>query len=161
MPALSIPCTRPLRLFEVADDGARELVGSVDLDVHHRFQQRRLRLFHARAKGRPARHLERQLIGVHFVIAAVVDNGAEIHHGIPGQIAAGSGLLDALLDRGNKLPWNHPAKDVVHKLEAAASRKRFYAELAVAELPMSPGLLLVSSMARGLRPHRLPVGNLW
>ena len=57
-----------------------ELVGNGDLDVHDGFQQRGLGLLHGFAEGDAASRLERQLVGIHVVIRAVVEDDPEIDH---------------------------------------------------------------------------------
>ncbi len=128
--------------------------------MHHRLQQRGLCLLHAGAEGEPSRHFEGQLVGVDIVIAAVVDGGAEVDDRIACKIAACRRFLHALFNRGNELPRNRAAEDVVHELESAPTWKRFNAQLAVAKLSMSAGLLFMPPMAAGTRANGLPIGNL-
>ena len=94
------------------------------------------------------------------MIAAIEDRDAEVDHGITSQIAASRRLLHTLLDSRNELAGNRAAKDVIDKLETAASGKRLNAKLAVAELSVSSGLLLVPSMAGCVCANGLPVRNL-
>ena len=51
------------------------------------------------------------------------------------------------------------AEDVVLELEVAAARQRLHADLAVAELAVAAGLLLVPAVRLGGRRDRLAVGN--
>ena len=79
--------------------------------------------------------------------------------GIAGQVPAHPGVLDALLDGRDELPRNGAAEDVVDELEVAAARQRLHLDLAVAELAVAAGLLLVPAVRLGGRGDRLPVRN--
>ncbi len=50
---------------------------------------------------------------------------------------------------GHELPRDRAAEDVVLELEVAAARQRLHADLAVAELPVAAGLLLVPAVRLG------------
>ena len=60
-------------------------------------------------------------------------------------------VLDALLDRRHELPRDRAAEDVVDELEVAAARQRLELHLAVAELAVAAGLLLVPAVRFGRR----------
>ena len=60
-------------------------------------------------------------------------------------------VLDALLDRRDVLPRDRAAEDVVLELEVAAARQRLDPDLAVAELAVAAGLLLVPAVRLGRR----------
>src|SRR6185437_3256601 len=70
-------------------------------------------------------------------------------------------LDDSLLDRRDEVPRNRPAEDLVHELKALAAWHRLHAEAAVAELPVSAGLLLVPPLHVGFAQNRLPVCHPW
>src|SRR6185369_10940611 len=93
-----------------------------------------------------AGHLERELVRVDVVVGAVEYGHAEVDHRVTRKIAAHARFLDALLDCGNVLPRNRAAEDVVDELEVGAAGKRVDLDLAVAELPMAAGLLLVAAV---------------
>ena len=105
------------------------------------------------------RHLERQLVRVDRVVRPVEDRGAEVDHRVAGQEAAQPRVLDALLDGRDELPRDRAAEDVVDELEVAAARQRLEPDLAVAELAVAAGLLLVAAVRLGRRGDRLAVGN--
>src|SRR5215471_21273255 len=104
--------------------------------------------------------LKGEVVRVDVVIRTVVEHDLEVHHRISGQITARGGVFDSLLDRGNKVPGNGSAKDVVDELELAAAWQRFHFDLAVAVLAVAAGLLLVAPLHVGLTANRLAVGNL-
>ena len=95
------------------------------------------------------------------MVLAVVELDLEVHHGDsrPGS-PLHARLLDALLHRGDVVPGDGAAEDVVHELEVAAARQRLHPDLAVAELAAAAGLLLVPAVALGRGLDRLPVGDL-
>ncbi len=144
---------------QIAHQVAGVVARRVDLDVHHRLEQRRARARHAVLERERRRHLERQLVRVDRVERAVEDRGAEIDHRVAGQEAAEPRVLDALLDRRDELPRDRAAEDVVDELEVAAARQRLEPDLAVAELPVAAGLLLVAAVRLGRRGDRLAVGD--
>ena len=79
--------------------------------------------------------------------------------GIAGEIAAHACFLDALFDGRNELPRNRAAENVVDELEVGAARQRLDLDLAVAELPVAAGLLLVPAVRLGRGLDRLAVRN--
>ena len=91
------------------------------------------------------------------MVGAVEHGDAEVDHRIAGQIAAGPRVLDPLLDRRHELARNRPAEDVVDELEVGAAAQRLDADLAVAELPVAAGLLLVAPVRLGGRLDRLAI----
>ena len=149
----------PAPAVEVAHQVAGELGGRVDLDVHHRLEDRGPGARHRVAEREPARHLERQLVAVHGVVGAVVDGHLEVDHREAGEVAAQPGLLDALLDGRDELPRDGAAEDVVLEREVGAARQRLHADLAVAELPVAARLLLVPAVRLGAGGDRLAVGD--
>ena len=60
---------------------------------------------------------------------------------------------------GNELPRNRSAEDLVDELEVAAARQRLHPDLAVAELAVAAGLLLVPAVRVGLGGDRLAIGD--
>ena len=90
---------------------------------------------------------------------AVEHRRAEIHHRVARQEAAQPRVLHALFDRRDELPRDRAAEDVVHELEVAAARKRLELDLAVAELAVAAGLLLVAAVRFGRRGDRLAIRN--
>ena len=56
------------------------------------------------------------------------------------------------LDGRDELTGDRAAEDVVLELEVAAARQRLDADLAVAELAVAAGLLLVPAVRLGARP---------
>ena len=84
---------------------------------------------------------------------------AEVDHRVAGEVAAHARVLDALLDRRNELPRNRAAEDVVDELEIGAARQRLDLDLAVAELAVAAGLLLVAAVRLGRRLDRLAIRN--
>ena len=90
---------------------------------------------------------------------AVEDRRPEVDHRVAGEEAAHARVLDALLDGRDELPRDRAAEDVVHELEVAAARQRLDLDLAVAELAVAAGLLLVPAVRLGGRGDRLAVRN--
>ena len=93
-------------------------------------------------------------------IAAVEDGGAEVDHGVAGEVAADGGFEDALFDGGDEVAGDGAAEDVVDELEAAAAREGFDADLAVAELAVASALFLVAAVAGGGGADGFAVGDL-
>ena len=87
----------------------------------------------------------------------VEDRGAEIDHRVAGEEAAQPRVLQALLDGRDELPRDRAAEDVVDELEVAAARQRIELDLAVAELAVAAGLLLVAAVRLGRRGDRLAI----
>ena len=77
---------------------------------------------------------------------------AEIDHRIAGEKTAQTRVLDALFNRRHELARDRSAEDVVDELELAAARQRFELHLAVAELTVAAGLLLVPAVRFGSAP---------
>ena len=82
----------------------------------------------------------------------------EVDHRVAGEIAAQPRVLDPLLDRRDELPRDRAAEDVVDELEVGAARQRLDLDLAVAELAVAAGLLLVPAVRLGRRRDRLAIG---
>ena len=60
---------------------------------------------------------------------------------------------------GNELPRDRTAEDVVDELEVAAARQRLELDLAVAELAVAAGLLLVPAVRFGRRGDGFAIGD--
>ena len=144
---------------EIAHQVAGEVRRRVDLDVHDRLEDRRARARHRVLEGEPARHLERELVRVDVVVRAVEHGDAEVDHRKAGEIAAHARFLDALFDRRDELARDRAAEDVVDELEVGAARQRLDLDLAVAELAVAAGLLLVAAVRLGGGLDRLAVGD--
>ena len=86
------------------------------------------------------------------MVRAVEHRHAEIDHRIAGEVAARPRVLDALLDRRHELARDRAAEDVVDELEIGAARQRLDFDLAVAELAVAAGLLLVPAVRFGRAP---------
>ena len=119
-----------------------------------------LQRLHGLAEGQAAGHLEGHFVGVDVVITAVVDGGLEVDHRVAGEIAAGGRLDDALFDGGDEVAGDRAAEDFVAELEAAAAGHGLHANLAVAELAVAAGLLLVASLRLGLGADGFAIGHL-
>src|SRR4029453_15492076 len=90
---------------------------------------------------------------------AVEHRGPEVDHRVSGEEATHPRVLDSFLDRRNELARNGPAEDVVDELEVAAAGQRLELDLAVAELAVAAGLLLVPAVRLGGRGDGFPIGN--
>ena len=144
---------------QIAHQVAGEVARRVDLDLHDRLEDRRPRAGHRVLERQRAGHLERQLVRVDGVIRAVEDRRLEVHHRVAGEEPAHPRFLDALLDGRHVLARDRAAEDVVDELEIAAARQRLDPDLAVAELSVAAGLLLVASVRLGRRGDRLAIRN--
>src|SRR5262245_43155613 len=91
------------------------------------------------------------------MVGAIENGRLEVDHRVAGEEAAHAGILDALLHGRHELPWNRAPEDVVLELEIAPARKRFDPDLAVAELPVAPGLFLMAAVRLGGRRDRFAV----
>src|SRR6185437_15656192 len=92
---------------------------------------------------------------------SVIDRHTEIHHRMAGEKAPVGSFADSFFNGGNVVAWDCTAKNIVHKFKTAASRKGLDADLAVAELAVSSGLLLVAAMPFGARSNCFAIGNFW
>ncbi len=70
--------------------------------------------------------------------------------GNPNTPAVLHGLVHALLDRGDELPRDRAADDLVDELEPTATLERLDPQERHAELPVATGLLLVLALGLGL-----------
>ncbi len=101
----------------VAHDGSGEFVGNGDFDLHDGLQQGGLGDLHGFFEGDAAGGFEAEFVGIHVVIAAVVEADLEIDDGVSGEEATGGGFEDSLFDGGNEVLGNGPAEDVIDELE--------------------------------------------
>src|SRR6476619_4478536 len=90
---------------------------------------------------------------------AVVHGDAHVVQREAGDSAALQRLLDPLADRGQVLIRYRAALHRVDELEATAARERLDAQVDLAELPGSAGLLLVPVMALCGRGDRFAIGD--
>src|SRR5215469_1814005 len=142
---------------QVADDRAHKLFRYDHFHRHHRLQQHRARL----ARGLFERHrtgdLESHSIRVHFVIAAVVQDGLYIDHLVARKYSAFHGFFNALVHRLDVLPGNHAAHDLVDELVALTCLVGLDAELHVTVLAAATGLADVFAFRLRLLANRLAI----
>ena len=94
--------------------------------------------------------LEGHFRRIDIVIAAVVQRHLDIRHRIAGQNAAFQRFLDTRLGRVDVFLRNPAARDIVLELEAGARRQRLHANLDVAVLAVTAGLLDVPAFGFGV-----------
>ena len=82
------------------------------------------------------------------MVAAVEHSDLDIDHRVTGEHAFLHGLLHALVDRGNEAAGDSAALDLIDEL-VARPRVRGDAQPAVAELPGTARLLLVTTLGLG------------
>ena len=99
-----------------------------------------LRLAHAVLERHRAGDVERLLRRVDVVVRAVDQRDLDVDHRVAGEDAVVSASRDALLDRGDVLPRDRAADDLVDELEALAGLVRLDLELDVAVLAVAAGL---------------------
>ena len=75
-------------------------------------------------------------------------------------MAALRSLVNSLLNGRNIVLGHGAAKDIVHKLEAAAPHHWFDTNDAITELPMTAGLLFVAAARLGGNSNRLAIRHL-
>src|SRR5260370_9385835 len=115
----------------------------VDVDVHHRLEQRRAGLLHGFLEGERAGNLEGHIRGIDIVIFAVVKDGAEIHDWKTCEEAARSSVANSFFDGGNPVLRNGAAEDIVDEFDALAALDRLHLDAADAKLAVTAGLFLV------------------
>src|SRR6185437_10775386 len=131
---------------EVAHDAAGEFIGNSDFHFHDGFKQRGLGLFHGFFEGDAAGGLERKFVRVHVVIAAVVEDHAEIDDRVACEEPALSSLDNAFFYGRNEVLGNGAAENVIHELKALAALHGFHLDFAVAVLAVAAALLLVATL---------------
>ena len=109
----------PAPAVQIAHQVAGEVRRRVDVDVHHRLEDGRAGAGHRVLEGETAGHLEREFVGVHLVIGAVIKAHLEVDDGISGKISATRRFHDSLLYCGNEVLRDSASEDVVNKLKAA------------------------------------------
>ena len=90
---------------------------------------------------------------------AVIERDREVDHGVAGKIAPSACLLNTLLDGWDEPPRDGATEDLVDDLELLSAFERRALDLAITELSMAAGLLLVASMRFGRCLDRLPIRN--
>ena len=145
---------------EVADDVAHAVVRNGDGEQDNGLEKDGLQLLHGVLEGQGAGHLEGHFRGIDGVEAAVVELHLEVHDRIAGDVAAGRGLLNALVDGRDVLARDGSAHDGVLEGIAGAARGAFHLDPAVAELAAAAGLLLVASLHLHLALDGFAVGHL-
>ena len=132
---------------EVAHQVAGEVRRRVHLDVHDRLEQRRPRARHGVAEREPARQLERHFARVDVVVRPVGHRHAEVDDRIAGQIAAQRACPGCPFRRpGTNCRGIEPPKMSSTNSKSDAARQRLHRDLAVAELAVAAGLLLVAAV---------------
>jgi hypothetical protein len=94
------------------------------------------------------------------MIRTVIQDHAKINDRVTCKISSRGGLENALLDSGNIVPRDSPAKDFIDKFELASSRQRLHSDLAVPILAVAPRLFLVLALNIGFPADCLSIGNL-
>src|SRR5205814_9390329 len=94
------------------------------------------------------------------VVAAVKDRRLEVNNWMTSNESARCRLQNSLLHRWHKLPRNRATEDLAGKHNTASPRQRLHPNPAIAELPMTSRLLLVSPLRFGLATNRLAVRHL-
>src|SRR5690606_7703356 len=110
-------------------------------------------------EGVRAGDLERHVARVHTVIRAKEAFGLEVDDREPGQDAAPRCFLNALVDGRDELAGDHTARYRIREQVALAARAGLEAHVAVSELAVAAGLLLVLALRRGLAADRLAIGD--
>ena len=144
---------------QVADDIAHVVLRDHDLDGHDRFEDHRRGLLAAGLETHGTRDLERHFVGVHVVVAAVVDGDLDVDAGITRQDAGLHGLLDALVDRLDVFLGNHAALDVVDELVALAGLVGLDDHAHMAVLAATAGLAHELAFGFHALPDGLAVGH--
>src|SRR5207247_604535 len=91
---------------------------------------------------------------------AVVNDDANVLHGIARDGALLEQIADAFFDGGDELAGDGAAEDFIDELEALAALERLDAQENFAELSGAAGLLLVAVVAFGVVQDRLFVRDL-
>ena len=152
----------PRRRRQIAHHRALELAGALDLDLHHRLQQHRLRLGERLAHRRLGADLERHVGAVDLVVRAVFEIDRQADDRIPGDRALGQHRAEALLDGRDELLGNPPADDVLLEQEGLFGVVGQHVEPAddVGVLARAAGLLAVPGVELGGLRGRLAVVHL-
>ena len=89
----------PRRRLKIADDVALELVRGGHFDLHHRLEQNRAGLLHRVLDGEDGGELERQFVGIDFMVGTVGDVDRDVDDRRAVDDAVEQRFFDALLDR--------------------------------------------------------------
>ena len=93
------------------------------------------------------------------MILAVIQDGAEVHDGESRQESAGSGIANALLDRGNPVLGDRTAKDIVDEFDAFAALDGLHLDAADSKLAVPAGLFFVLAFDVSLAANGFSVRN--
>src|SRR6516164_3616079 len=140
---------------EIADDRAHELLGHNHFHRHDRLQQYGTRLAGGFFECHRSGNLEGHLIGVHLVIATVIQNRLHVHHLVAGEYAAFHGFFNPLVHRLDVLLGNHATHNLVDELVALASLVGLDMDLHVPVMSAAAGLADVLALRLRLLAHRL------
>src|SRR5207253_9239921 len=102
---------------------------------------------------------EGHFVGIHVVVAAVVEGDFDIHHLVASEHTAFHGFANALVHRLDEFFGNGAANNVVDELVAFARLVGLDANLGVAVLAASTGLADVLALRLALPADRLPTGH--
>ena len=91
------------------------------------------------------------------MVLAVHQEHAHVDDRVPGQDAFLQRFAHAFFHRDDKLVWDRPATDLVHKFKPGTPGQRLDVDETDAVLPVTAGLLHVPSLRLGFGPDRLPV----
>src|SRR6185312_1242235 len=145
---------------EVAHDAAGKFIRNGDFHFHDGFKQRGLGLLHGFFKSDAPGGLKRKFIRVHVVVAAVVEDHAEIDDRIACEEPALSSLDNAFFYGRNEVLGNGAAENVIHELKALAALHGFHLDFAVAVLAVAAALLLVATLDVSLAANGFAVRDL-
>ncbi len=90
---------------------------------------------------------------------AVLTTHGHVDDGEPPHATVGHRLGHPSFNRGDELPWNRPAHNLVVENETLAARKRLDCERGDGELPVAARLLFVFALGCGWRGDGLAVGD--
>src|SRR5438445_13373396 len=93
------------------------------------------------------------------MVAAVIEDHAEIHYGKSSQIAARRRFHNSFFYRWNVVPGDGATEDVIHKFKILAALQRFHFDLAVAVLAVTAALLFVATLHVGLAANGFTIRN--
>ena len=144
---------------QVADDITHVVLGDHDLDGHDGLEDHGGGLLAASLEAHGAGDLERHLVGVHIVVATVVDGDLDVDAGVARQNAGLHGFLDALIRGLDVFLGHHAALDVVDELVALARLVGLDDEANVAVLAATTRLAHELAFALHPLPDGFAVGH--
>src|SRR5882762_7751560 len=150
----------PTARAKIAHQVAGILVGSVDLDMHHGFEERGTCEFHGFLERKRSGDFESDVGRIDVVIFAVVQSGAEIGHWKPGEKTAHGRFANATFDRRNPIVRNGAAENIVDEFDSLVTLGRFKFYAAYAELAVAAGLFFVLAFDIGAAANGFAIGNL-